>query len=171
MPQNLSVSVMCASPISLVTNAVLVQLVCQYVYGFSSVFKYFLQVLVIGTTQNHVCRIGLLWFCYKFGEKNSPNPGTCQNSVRRSFRISGYSSPSSATAKWAKDGGCRCHISPRPFRDENALYPVEGLLKGGLLTYQHVKEPPGCGKYIECSMRLPIQKTGCLVWGGWKLTP
>ena len=36
--------------------------------AFSSVYRYFLKVVVIGSTSNYVCRIGTLWLCYKHVE-------------------------------------------------------------------------------------------------------
>ena len=35
-------------------------------------------MVVVGSTRNYVCRLGTLWFCYKYVEKFTTNPGTCQ---------------------------------------------------------------------------------------------
>ena len=45
--------------------------------GLSFVFRYFLQVVIVGSTMNYVFRLGTLLFCYRYVEKLSPNPGTC----------------------------------------------------------------------------------------------
>ena len=77
MEQDLSLSVSCAILISLATDVILRKLLYQYRDGFYLIFGYFLQVVVVGSTSNYVYRLGTLWFCYKYVEKLSPNPGTC----------------------------------------------------------------------------------------------
>ena len=37
--------------------------------GFSSIFRYFLQVVVVGSTRNYVCRLGTLWFLLQIRRK------------------------------------------------------------------------------------------------------
>ena len=44
------------------------KLVYRYRFGFSSVFRFFLLVVVVGSTSNYVCSLGSLWFCYKYVE-------------------------------------------------------------------------------------------------------
>ena len=49
-PQNLSFSVACVISILSVINVILRKSVCWYRDGFSSIFRYFLQVVVVGST-------------------------------------------------------------------------------------------------------------------------
>ena len=68
--KNLSFYVSCAISILSVIDVVLRKLVYQYRDGFYSILRYFLQVIVVGSTRSYVCRIGTLWFCYIYVEKN-----------------------------------------------------------------------------------------------------
>ena len=67
-PHNLVFSVACAILISSATNVIERKLVFQYRDRFSSVFRYTLKVVVLGSTRNCICRIGKLQFCYKYVE-------------------------------------------------------------------------------------------------------
>ena len=46
--------------ILLVTDVILWKLVYQYRVGFCSIFHYFLQVVVVGSTRNYVCRLSTM---------------------------------------------------------------------------------------------------------------
>ena len=57
---NLSLYVACNIQITQMIGVILRRLVYQCRDIFSSVFRYFLQVVVVGSTRNYVCRLGTL---------------------------------------------------------------------------------------------------------------
>ena len=68
MLQDLALSVAGAILIALVIDVIFIKLVFRYKDGVSTVLHYFIQVVVIVSTRNYLCRLGTLWFCYKYVE-------------------------------------------------------------------------------------------------------
>ena len=67
-PHNHSFFVVCAIFIFISDRCYLKKIVYQCRKAFFSIFHYFLHVVVVGSTINYVCKIGTLWFCYKYVE-------------------------------------------------------------------------------------------------------